>query len=182
MGGVMRMWWILPALTAACAGNPAAQPTPPKTSAATRTEVVVPAPEQPVPVPGEPAEAELAVPKSELPSPGHRVTASGLGIEEIRPGSGAVVEPTMRVRMHYVGTLEDGTVFDSSRQRARPFEVDIGKGYLIKGFEEGVLGMRVGEVRRLTIPPELGYGSRPLKSNIPADATLVFEIELLEIL
>ncbi|MCE7893505.1 MAG: FKBP-type peptidyl-prolyl cis-trans isomerase [Myxococcales bacterium] len=91
-----------------------------------------------------------------------------------------MAEPGKRVRLHYVGTLEDGTVFDSTRERGTPFEAELGKGHLIKGFEEGVAGMKVGGVRRLTIPPELGYGERAM-AKIPANATLIFEVELLEV-
>lgn len=105
---------------------------------------------------------------------------SGLGIEEMKRGSGEVAAPGRKVSVHYRGTLTDGTVFDSSRERNSPFVFDLGKGHVIKGFEEGVTGMRVGEVRRLTIPPDLGYGSGS-PGKIPANATLIFEIELLEV-
>ncbi|MCK6537891.1 MAG: FKBP-type peptidyl-prolyl cis-trans isomerase [Polyangiaceae bacterium] len=87
----------------------------------------------------------------------------------------------MRVRLHYVGTLEDGSVFDSSRQRGTPFEAQLGQGQLIKGFEEGIAGMRVGGLRRLIIPPELGYGERGT-GNIPPGSILIFEVELLLVL
>ena len=109
------------------------------------------------------------------------ITASGLGIEELRPGTGALAEPGRRVKLHYVGMLQDGNVFDSSRARDAPMTVEVGKGYLIKGFDEGVSGMRVGGMRRLTIPPELGYGDRGVGSQIPPGSTLIFEVELLEV-
>jgi peptidylprolyl isomerase len=111
-----------------------------------------------------------------------RTTESGLRIAVLRDGSGPSIESGRRVRIHYVGTLQDGSVFDSSRERGTPMEVELGKGYLIKGFEEGIAGMRVGEVRRLTIPPELGYGERSVGSKIPPNSTLVFEVELVEAL
>jgi rhodanese-related sulfurtransferase len=83
--------------------------------------------------------------------------------------------------VHYTGWLEDGTKFDSSRDRNRPFEVTLGAGQVIPGWERGIEGMRVGGVRELIIPPELGYGSRGAGGVIPPDATLRFEIELLEV-
>jgi len=84
--------------------------------------------------------------------------------------------------VHYVGTLLDGSPFDSSRIKGRsPFVFVLGKGSVIKGWEEGVAGMQVGEVRRLILPPELGYGERGQPPKIPAHATLVFEVELLAI-
>jgi FKBP-type peptidyl-prolyl cis-trans isomerase len=106
--------------------------------------------------------------------------ASGVRIEDVREGNGKIAEPGRRITVHYVGTLVDGTRFDSSRERRIPFEVELGKGHLIKGFEEGLTGMRVGGTRVITIPPELGYGERALP-NIPAGSTLIFEVELLAV-
>lgn len=110
-----------------------------------------------------------------------RITPSGLGVEDLTVGSGELAEPGTRVRLHYVGTLEDGRVFDSSRERSAPFEVQLGQGSLIPGFEEGVTGMRVGGLRRLLIPPALGYGERGT-GNIPPGSILIFEIELLAVI
>lgn len=84
------------------------------------------------------------------------------------------------VTVHYVGKLTNGTKFDSSRDRNRPFEFNLGAGEVVKGWDKGVKGMRVGGKRKLIIPPELGYGSKKV-GNIPADSTLIFEVELLKI-
>lgn len=105
----------------------------------------------------------------------------GLVSEDLRVGYGDTVVSGSTIVVHYVGTLTDGSVFDSSRERGRPFSVAIGKNRVIRGWEEGVLGMRVGGVRRLTIPPELGYGASGHPPKIPANSTLIFEIELLAI-
>lgn len=109
-------------------------------------------------------------------------TESGkLVIEDIKVGSGPEVKKGDTVVMHYIGTLENGTKFDSSVDRGQPFETQIGVGQVIKGWDEGVPGMKVGGKRKLTIPAELGYGARGAGSVIPPNATLTFEVELLEI-
>lgn len=109
-------------------------------------------------------------------------TSSGLTYEELVVGDGETAAIGQNVSVHYTGWLSDGTRFDSSRDRNEPFEFPLGAGYVIRGWDEGVQGMRVGGVRRLTIPPGLGYGARGAGEAIPPHATLVFEIELLEIL
>jgi FKBP-type peptidyl-prolyl cis-trans isomerase FkpA len=108
-------------------------------------------------------------------------TASGLVIEEIQPGEGASAEAGRRVTVHYTGWLENGSKFDSSKDRDEPFDFPLGRGHVIKGWDEGVAGMKVGGVRKLTIPPELGYGARGAGGVIPPNATLIFEVELLAI-
>jgi FKBP-type peptidyl-prolyl cis-trans isomerase FkpA len=109
-------------------------------------------------------------------------TASGLNYTDVKTGEGeAVTGRGQTVSVHYTGWLEDETKFDSSRDRNDPFSFPVDNGYVIPGWDEGVVGMQVGGIRRLVIPPELGYGAQGAGGVIPPDATLVFEIELLEI-
>lgn len=109
-------------------------------------------------------------------------TSSGLIYDDITVGSGDAAALGQTVSVHYTGWLTDGTKFDSSKDRNEPFEFPLGAGYVIRGWDEGVQGMRVGGVRKLTIPPELGYGARGAGGVIPPNATLIFEVDLLEIL
>jgi FKBP-type peptidyl-prolyl cis-trans isomerase FkpA len=104
-----------------------------------------------------------------------------LQIEDLRPGTGAEAQAGKRVTVHYVGTLTDGSKFDSSRDRDEGFSFKLGAGQVIKGWDQGVAGMKVGQIRKLTIPPELGYGARGYPPVIPPSATLVFEVELLDV-
>lgn len=104
-----------------------------------------------------------------------------LQIEEIRGGSGAAARAGQTVVVHYVGTLTNGTKFDSSRDRGQGFTFPLGAGRVIKGWDQGVAGMQVGSIRKLTIPPHLAYGARGFPPVIPPNSTLVFEVELLEI-
>lgn len=108
-------------------------------------------------------------------------TPSGLKIEEVRAGSGAKARSGQDVVVHYTGWLTDGRKFDSSRDRGQPFTFGLGAGQVIAGWDEGVEGMQVGGLRRLTIPPQLGYGEFGAGGVIPPNATLVFEVELLEL-
>jgi FKBP-type peptidyl-prolyl cis-trans isomerase len=103
-------------------------------------------------------------------------------IETLQPGRGDGAKDGDTLVVHYTGTLHvGGAKFDSSRDRNEPFPVTLGQRRVIAGWEQGLLGMKVGETRRLTIPPELGYGARGAGGVIPPNATLVFEVELLEI-
>jgi FKBP-type peptidyl-prolyl cis-trans isomerase FkpA len=108
-------------------------------------------------------------------------TASGLEYEDLTVGEGDVARAGHSVTVHYTGWLTDGKKFDSSKDRGRPFSFDLGAGEVIRGWDEGVQGMQVGGVRRLTIPASLGYGARGAGGAIPPNATLVFEVELLAI-
>jgi FKBP-type peptidyl-prolyl cis-trans isomerase len=109
-------------------------------------------------------------------------TASGLKYADEKVGDGAEAKKGQVVRVHYTGYLTNGTKFDSSRDRGEPFEFKLGAGMVIKGWDEGVAGMKVGGKRKLQIPPELGYGKRGAGKVIPPDAELIFDVELLEVL
>jgi FKBP-type peptidyl-prolyl cis-trans isomerase FkpA len=105
----------------------------------------------------------------------------GLLMETMRAGTGAEAKAGDRVTVHYVGSLTNGKKFDSSRDRGQGFKFTLGRGEVIQGWDNGVAGMRVGELRKLTIPSEMGYGARGFPPVIPPDATLVFEVELLAV-
>lgn len=112
-------------------------------------------------------------------------TDSGLQYEDTVPGTGAEAVAGQTVKVHYTGWLDDGgqrgSKFDSSKDRGTPFKFNLGAGMVIGGWDEGVQGMKVGGTRLLVIPPELGYGARGAGGVIPPNATLQFEVELLEV-
>ena len=108
-------------------------------------------------------------------------TKSGLIYEEKIIGDGMHAKAGDTVNVHYTGWLENGTKFDSSKDRNQAFSFNLGAGMVIKGWDEGVAGMKIGGTRKLTIPSELGYGSRGAGGVIPPNATLIFEVELLAI-
>jgi FKBP-type peptidyl-prolyl cis-trans isomerase len=105
----------------------------------------------------------------------------GLEMEDVKQGTGATAVAGKKVTVHYVGTLTNGSKFDSSRDRGEGFSFLLGAGQVIRGWDEGVLGMKVGGVRRLTIPPAMAYGARGFPPVIPPNSTLKFEVELLSV-
>lgn len=114
----------------------------------------------------------------------YTTTASGLQIEDVVIGTGDAAAAGAHVKVHYTGWLYEngqaGAKFDSSKDRNDPFDFPLGAGHVIRGWDEGVAGMQVGGTRRLVIPPALGYGARGAGGVIPPNATLLFEVELLE--
>lgn len=112
---------------------------------------------------------------------GETVTASGLKYVDQVVGAGDVAVAGKTVSVHYTGWLENGKKFDSSVDRGQPFSFPLGAGRVIKGWDEGVQGMKIGGKRKLTIPSDLGYGSRGAGGVIPPNATLIFDVELLEV-
>lgn len=115
------------------------------------------------------------------PTPTAAPQTGKLEIKDLIVGTGKAVKPGDTVVMNYRGTLTDGKEFDSSYKRNQPFETTIGTGQVIKGWDQGVPGMKVGGKRRLVIPPDLAYGKQGAPPTIPPDATLIFEVELLQI-
>ncbi len=110
-----------------------------------------------------------------------KITDSGLKYEDLTAGEGAEAVAGKRVTVHYTGWLENGKKFDSSLDRNDPFSFKLGAGQVIRGWDEGVAGMKVGGKRKLTIPAALGYGSRGAGGVIPPNATLIFDVELLAV-
>jgi FKBP-type peptidyl-prolyl cis-trans isomerase FkpA len=125
--------------------------------------------------------------KSESPSTaskssdGKPIEVTELKIETLKPGEGIQAVSGKKVTVHYTGTLGDGKVFDSSETRKAPFSFTLGQGQVIPGWDKGVEGMKMGERRRLTIPSTLGYGEKGVGNIIPPNATLIFEVELLNV-
>lgn len=116
-----------------------------------------------------------------LDEPGTITTASGLKLLDRVVGSGDEAKAGDKVTVHYTGTLTNGSKFDSSLDRGQPFTFALGAGQVIKGWDEGVAGMKVGGKRKLVIPANLGYGARGAGNVIPPNATLIFEVELLKV-
>lgn len=115
--------------------------------------------------------------KAESKSKKYITTPSGLKYLEVKEGNGAVAKKGDLVQVHYTGTLESGKKFDSSRDRGEPIEFLLGHGQVIKGWDGGIEGMKIGDQRQLIIPPELGYGSIAMGDVIPANSTLLFDVE-----
>jgi FKBP-type peptidyl-prolyl cis-trans isomerase FkpA len=110
-----------------------------------------------------------------------KAMSSGLRYWDIKVGEGAEAKSGQKVRVHYTGWLTSGKKFDSSVDRGKPFEFDLGRGMVIQGWDQGVAGMKVGGKRQLKVPPDLGYGARGAGGVIPPNATLIFDVELIEI-
>ena len=132
------------------------------------------------------ADATNVIKKSESPLIKQAKTSNimnqdGVQVEILKEGTGEGAKTGQTVVVHYTGMFTDGKVFDSSIPRGQPFPVTLGSGMVIAGWEKGLVGMKVGEKRRLTIPPELGYGAAGAGGVIPPNATLVFDVELLKI-
>lgn len=127
-----------------------------------------------------PAPRPITIPEDQAPFDAARAirTPSGLTYWVLREGDGPVAEQGQTASVHYTGWLADGTRFDSSRERGTPLQVQVGAGRVIRGWDEALSTMRVGEVRRLQIPSSLGYGAAGAGGRIPGGATLIFEVEL----
>jgi FKBP-type peptidyl-prolyl cis-trans isomerase len=163
---------------------PASPPSPsspplPAASPPVASSTAAPAPVAPA---APPASTAPRKPPAGDPSPEARTSTTGLGIEDLVIGKGPRVEPGSQIKVLYEGRLLDGTLFDGTSQRHdEPFSVTIGKGMLIKGWEEGMLGMQAGGKRRLTVPSHLGYGTHGRPPKIQPGATLIFVVELLAV-
>ena len=151
-----------PAPEAVASSDPAATAAPPAAASAAAAA--------PSPTPSAPA-----------PSTSAAAPEAPMSVTTLSPGTGVAAAKTGdNVRVHYTGTLTDGKKFDSSRDHGKPFDFPLGQGHVIKGWDQGIVGMKVGEKRKLVIPPSLAYGPRG-RPGIPPNATLIFEVELLAI-
>ena len=129
----------------------------------------------------DPALAAASATAAAQPPPTPPPTNEKLESKDVTVGKGAEAKSGDTVSVHYVGTLQDGKEFDSSKKHGQPFTFELGQGKVIKGWDQGVVGMKVGGKRKLTIPPSLAYGARGFPPVIPPNSTLNFDIELLEV-
>lgn len=109
------------------------------------------------------------------------MSTSELIVEKYHEGNGKAAQKGRMVSVHYTGTLENGQKFDSSRDRGQPFQFPLGAGHVIQGWDEGIAQLRVGDKAKLTIPPHMGYGARGAGGLIPPNATLIFDVELMDV-
>lgn len=109
------------------------------------------------------------------------MSTSELIVEKYHEGNGKPAQKGRMVSVHYTGTLENGQKFDSSRDRGQPFQFPLGAGHVIQGWDEGIAQLRVGDKAKLTIPPHMGYGARGAGGLIPPNATLIFDVELMDV-
>lgn len=143
-----------------------------------------PAATTPAPTPAaaaDPKAAATAAPTTGTPGGAVHKLPSGLVYEDLVVGDGTMADPGLTAMVHYTGWLTDGTKFDSSFDRGKPLTFVLGQHQVIDGWEQGVKGMRVGGKRKLTVPPEMGYGAQGYSGLIPPNATLVFEVQLLDV-
>jgi FKBP-type peptidyl-prolyl cis-trans isomerase len=127
------------------------------------------------------ASAKPAEPQAKAAETAPAAPDEPLGVKDLVVGKGAEAKAGDTVTVHYVGTLTDGKEFDSSRKHNKPFDFQLGAHQVIKGWDQGIAGMKVGGKRKLTVPPSLGYGARGFPPVIPPNATLSFEVELLDV-
>ena len=123
----------------------------------------------------------ISNPSPKMLEPQIKIMENGLKIEDIKIGSGAEAKAGNSIKVNYLGTLVNGTKFDSSYDRGQPFLFLLGGRQVIPGWDQGLIGMKVGGKRKLNIPPTLAYGEKGVPGAIPPDSTLVFEVELLDV-